>query len=117
MNGQFGIICNLGGMLATIERTEELGTGADYAPFAQGVHVVIVGIMFAVILKRGDTLLIIVAVCPIRRTDNPKVIEVGSLESNSMGECSIISPVLLCIITRGSFIFMDLTLVSSSGIV
>ena len=74
MEREVGIVFALASVLASVERAEELGTGADNAPFAQSVHVIIVGVVDAIFLKVGDTLFIIVSVGTVRRTYNPKLL-------------------------------------------
>ena len=72
----------LTGMFATIEGTEELTTGTNDTPFSQCVHIVIVRIVNSIILKVGNTLLIIETIRTVRTTNNPKIIQIGRLDNN-----------------------------------
>ena len=72
----------LTGMFATIERTEELATGTNDTPLSQCVHIVIVRVVNSIILKIGNTLLIIESIRTVRTPDNPKIIQIGRLDNN-----------------------------------
>ena len=77
MDGQLGVVWVVTADRPTVERGEELGTGADVAPLAQGIDLEIVGVVDAVTLEVGDSLVIVVAVLPIRTAHYPKVVQVG----------------------------------------
>ena len=53
-------------MLADVERTEELASGAYHTPLAKRIDIVIVGVMHTVILEVSHTLLVVVTVFPVR---------------------------------------------------
>ena len=84
MYGQIAVDRELTADSPTVERGEELGTGADVAPLAQGIDLVIVGVVHPVSLEVGDSLVIVVAVLPIGTTDYPEVVEVGGLDDDGV---------------------------------
>ena len=82
MNRQVRDIFMFTGMFATVERTEELATGTNNTPLSQCVHIVIVRVVNSIILKIGNTLLIIESIRTVRTPDNPKIIQIGRLDNN-----------------------------------
>ena len=77
MYRQIPIVREFSAYHTTVERWEELCTGAYVSPFAERIDLVIVGVMDAVMLKCGYCLVVIIAIRSIRATYHPKVVEVG----------------------------------------
>lgn len=84
MNRQTRIIRALSRMLSSFERAEKFTAGTYDSPFAQCIDIIVVRIVDTVFLEVGDTLLIVIAVCAVRRSDNPEVIQISGLDEDSI---------------------------------
>ena len=84
MDGEVAVIFDRLHMLADVERTEELASRSYHTPLAKRIDIVVVWIVQTVILEVCNTLLVIVAIFPVRRADHPEVVKIGALDEYSV---------------------------------